>query len=641
MIFQIDNHAIIKFLENRSSLEDSPLPFLHLKSLNKNYKSLIFFVNQNNSNINIWQVSNDKSYNLICDISLSNFAFILPVLVNFDIKEIKQSIISNIKKTSKWYQEAVNKIIDSLQPYSGLKEFSLLYINKEFFGKLTNLLFKTYIYNPKIFCSKSLIDFVNKNTTPSDTQQIKILFETINSRLGEDYNCEFSNLYKYFILRELVCLVTGKHVVLDPFTFDYVFSDCTVLCTIGNYYSRLIKYKSSSGSYFIERRGPGWMDITSSIIFQNGLIIDIRTGPQHDAHRPDQSVITIEEEEFVKNLFENNVPLSEEKENQYLLINVDYCNLGHVLWNEVSGYVELILSFRDAQLTPKKIIPLLPPSIPSYFSKSGVRSHFFPYIKKTLYNQSNEQTEKNIIIDYMDSISEEPISNKFFIKNQPISFRFPQMSKLVANTIANEFPNIKKTKIHIYKNIRFHNKSQTNLIECLSEFFKKLVEEEDFRLKPENIEIDLEFSSDTIKGPSFQARDHVNNILNKIRSLCDKYNVKLNLHDSYDIPELMKLISVSDICIVPIGSGAVLPTWIFNKPTVFHSNQNHYSQLEWWNKVGNIKNDNQFIVPQNTSHDVTETKGFLYSNYTVEPEAYAITVVNALKSYILNSPYTD
>ena len=203
------------------------------------------------------------------------------------------------------------------------------------------------------------------------------------------------------------------------------------------------------------------------------------------------------------------------------------------------------------------------------------------------------------------------------------------------------FQNIKKTKIHIYKNIRFHNKSQTNLIECLSEFFKKLVEEEDFRLKPENIEIDLEFSSDTIKGPSFQARDHVNNILNKIKSLCDEYNIKLNLHDSYDIPELMKLISVADICIVPIGSGAVLPTWIFNKPTVFHSNQNHYSQLEWWNKVGNIKNDNQFIVPQNTSHDVTETKGFLYSNYTVEPEAYAITVVNALKSYILNSPYTD
>ena len=242
-----------------------------------------------------------------------------------------------------------------------------------------------------------------------------------------------------------------------------------------------------------------------------------------------------------------------------------------------------------------------------------------------------------IITDYINSISNEPITHKFFIHNQPISFRFPQMSKLVSNTIADEFPKVKNAKIHIYKNIRFHNKSQINLVECLSTFFEKLVEQEDLKLKLDDVEIHLEFNSDSIKGPSFQASDYVNNILNKIKLLCDRYNIKLNLHDSYDIPELMKLISMSDICIVPIGSGAVLPTWVFNKHTVMHANQNHHTQLEWWNKVGNIKNHYQFIIDSSKTYDVSETAGSLYGNYNIEPNSYASTVITALRSYILSS----
>lgn len=629
MIFTIENNIINTFLGKNLVTNNRAFLFLYLKSQNENYNSIILCINHN-LNIDAWQVLPNKSIKKIAEFLISDFALILPLLINSTIDNTKKILLSTFKDADEITKNIVKKVINNFNSIEKFENTKWLNINKEFFSQFTHLLFDAYNYN--IFSIKRLINFIDKNTTTSDANKIKFLFQTLNSKLGENFNSEISIYFKFCILRELVCVVTGKHVVRDPFTLDYIFSDSAILCKIGNYYSRLIKYKSSYGHDFIERRGPGWLDITSSIILSNGLIIDTRLGPRHDAQRPNQPIITTEESELVKKLFENNPGLEEEKK-QYLLINVDYGNLGHVLWNEVSGYVEFILCCMDAQLNFKKIKPLLPPSISSNFSKLGARSHFFPYIKKSLYNQALQESKSNIIIDYINSISEEPIIYKFFIKNQPISFRFPQMSKLVSDTIANDFPHIKKTKIHIYKNIRFHNKSQTNIIECLSKFLEKLIEQKDLGLKSEDIEIDLEFSSDTVKGPSFQARDYVNNIINKIKSLCAKYNVKLNIHDSYDIPELMKLISGSDICIVPIGSGAVLPTWIFNKYTVMHANQNHYTQLEWWNQVGNIKNDNQFIIDSNKSYDVLETTGSLYSNYTIDPDAYSDTIIKALKAY--------
>jgi hypothetical protein len=443
-------------------------------------------------------------------------------------------------------------------------------------------------------------------------------------------------MYKYCILRELVCLVTGKHIILDPLTLDYVFSDSTMLCKIGNYHSRLIKYKSTSGSYFIERRGPGWIDITSSIILENGLVIDPRSFSRHDAKRPDQAAVTSEEEKEIKNLFSFNISHEQgEKENhQYVMIDVDHTNLGHILWNEVSGYIELILICKDSNLINKKIMPVLPPSVPTLFSKIGVRSSFFQYIKKTLSTQTIEDSSMHIIRDYLNSIdNSEIIMNKIFIKNQPISFRFPKISEVLSNVIRNEFTDIKNKKIHIYKNIRFHNKSQLNLVECLSKLLEDLDKQEDIRLKPSNIEIDLEFNSQAIYGPSFQARDLVNNTLSDIKKLCDKYMVKLNLHDSYETPELMKIISSSSICIVPIGSGAILPTWIFNKNTVMHANIEHYPQLEWWNQVGGIESNNQFVIPQSAITNFSSGI-LLYDNYKIDINLYSTTVINALKSYL-------
>ena len=631
MMFTIDNNISNKNLN---------YPFLSLKDLNGNYNSITFCIDAD-SNISIYQLDNTKNnklLSLINKISIPELVIILPLLVNCKIEDLKQSITLNTKDSNDSQKETINKIIDNLTYSEENKDSPLINFNKDSFSKSVNLIFNRYIYTGDI---NSLLLFTEQTLSTSKYKKVKDLFEAFRNRLGSDFYCQFSYMYEYSILRELICVVTGKHIVVDPFTLDYVYSECTMLCKIGNYYSRLIRYKSSSDHYFIERRGPGWMDITSSIILKNGLLLDSRYGPRHDAERPDQAAVTLEEKNYIEKLFTNTFLNEEEKEDyQYLMISVDYKNLGHILWNEVSGYVEFILTCKDAGLINKKVIPILPKSIPSMFSKKGLRSFFFPYIKKALYTQTVENSNIDIIKNYIDSMSDndDDLINKIFIKNQPISFRFPKVSRLASQIICNEFTNTKNAKIHIYVNIRFHNKSQSNIIECLSQLFKDLEKQEDVKLKPYNIEIDLEFNSQAVYGPSFQARDLVNNTLSAIKTICDEHMVELNLHDSYELPELMQLVSASDICIVAIGSGAILPTWIFNKYTVMHANIEHYPQLEWWNQVGCIDNNNQFIIPQNSISN-SPSGMLLYHNYKVDINAYSSIVIHALKKFLEKSVY--
>ena len=632
MIFTIDANIL-----NKKRLYSNLVhPFLLLKDLNANYIPILFCI-QADFNILIYEfdnTKNDKIVSLINKISIPELVVILPLLINCKIEDLKESIISSTKDVNGWQKEGIDKIINSIILAEKDKDFPLMHFNKDSFNKSVKTIFDRYIY--KLSDLNSLLSFVEKTLPTLEYNQVKSLLKAFENRLGSNFDFEFFYMYKYYILRELICLVTGKHINLDPFTLNYIYSECTTLCKIGNYHSRLIKYKSNSGNYFIERRGPGWMDITSSIILSNGLLIDPRSFSRHDAKRPDQAAVTSEEEKEIKNLFAFDISRSqEEKEDiQYLMIDVDYTNLGHTLWNEVSGYIEFILICKDSNLINKKTVPVLPQSIPNLFSKIGTRSSFFQYIKKALSTQIIKDSNTDIITDYINSINDSQIIiNKIFIKNQPLSFRFPKISNLLSNTIRNDFTYVKNKKIHIYKNIRFHNKSQLNTVECLSQLFKDLDEQEDIKLKPCNIEIDLEFNSQAVYGPSFQARDLVNNTLSEIKTLCDKFMVKLNLHDSYEIPELMQLVSDSDICIVAIGSGAILPTWIFNKITVMHANIEHYPQLKWWNQVGGIDNNNQFIIQKNAINNFSSGI-LLYDNYKIDINEYSNTVIRALKKYI-------
>jgi hypothetical protein len=128
--------------------------------------------------------------------------------------------------------------------------------------------------------------------------------------------------------------------------------------------------------------------------------------------------------------------------------------------------------------------------------------------------------------------------------------------------------------------------------------------------------------------------DRIEDAINEIIRICREHGVSLNLCESYEVPELLQLVSSSSISIVPIGSGAVLPTWVFHKHTVLHAEAAHRGQINWWHLAGNSEPTRQYLIPGDAIHDDPATAGTAYSNYQIDPTAYAHTVIAALRDYL-------
>jgi hypothetical protein len=619
--FIIDPFAVppIQLLGKRMLTENGYFPFLYLKSRCEAYNSLLLFVSRNNSHLVAWKVNHKIPIEYVGQFQFSVSGLMpLVTLAEAPLSDVMQSIQRSANDAPEWAISILHALVISLSEASGLEECLSAG------GKYAQL--STAIFNPFIcavnISTSSLIDYVHHNISSPESGQIIHLFNTFSTRVGSDFETPFSNIARYCILREIICVVTGKHVVLDPLTWEHVLSDCTALCS-ATYYdeyphvkSRLIRYKSALGHYFVERRGPGWLDVTSSIILPNGFFVEVQTGQQWG-----QS-ITSDEIPWVLKLFSND-PLPIVKGDQQLLISeVAGDNLGHTLWNEVSGYVEFILTCQAAGWKPNKISPVLPSSFPSRFSKLGVRSSFYPYIHKSLLSQSSTPKEDGIIINYLAAMNQQELSSQIFVRNQIVSFRYPRVSKTVVSTILHDFPPTDQCKIRLFKNLRFHNKAQTNTAECLQELFGQLAVHSNPQIHPSNIELDLEYS------------EHHEDTINDITRVCEMHGVGLNLCESYEIPELLQLIASSCIAIVPIGSGAVLPTWVFHKHTILHAEKAHRGQIDWWHLAGNSESSRQYLIPGDAIQDDPNSTGNAYSNYQIEPTAYASTVISALEDYL-------
>jgi hypothetical protein len=598
-------------------------PFLYLKSRCDGYHSLILFASRDPSKLIAWKVNPKVPIEYVAQFPFptSDLKFLF-ALTDASLSEIKLRIQRSGSDAPGWASETIHNLAISLTDFSGLEECLLSC------GQYTQL--PQAVFNPFTSAvnasTSSLIDYIHHSIPDPESGQIINLFDTFNSRAGADFGLAYySQTARYCILRELVCIVTGKHVVLDPFTWQHVLSDCTALHSSTQHdrnsfsKSRLIRYKSALGHYFVERRGPGWLDVTSSIILPNGFLVDAQANQQWGPR------ITSDELQWVLKLFGSD-PLPLVQEDQQLL-NIDMGsgdNLGHVLWNEVSGYVEFILICQEAGWSPDKITPILPTSIPSRFSKLGVRSSFYQYIHKTLRSHSITAEEADLVNSYLDATRQQELPSQLFFKNQIASFRYPRVSRAVSTAICQDLGIADLGRVRLYKNIRFHNKCQTNTAECLHELFCRLAAQDDPRIHPSGIELDLEFS------------ERLDDAISEITRVCMEHDVNLNLCESYEVSELLELVSSSCICIVPIGSGAVLPTWVFHKHTVLHSEAAHRAQMQWWHLAGNSDPARHYLVPGDAIHDDPATAGMGYSNYEIEPTAYATTVITALQDYLLS-----
>jgi hypothetical protein len=114
--------------------------------------------------------------------------------------------------------------------------------------------------------------------------------------------------------------------------------------------------------------------------------------------------------------------------------------------------------------------------------------------------------------------------------------------------------------------------------------------------------------------------------IESIAHLCKSYNILCNHHVKYGILQLFQLVAQSNICIAPIGSGAIAPTWIFDKPTVLHADKRHINQLRWWTSVGGSKS-NLISIP---AYEITDESDSFYSDYRINPIAYAEAVMKSV-----------
>ena len=58
--------------------------------------------------------------------------------------------------------------------------------------------------------------------------------------------------------------------------------------------------------------------------------------------------------------------------------------------------------------------------------------------------------------------------------------------------------------------------------------------------------------------------------------------------------------------------------------------------MQWWHLAGNCDPARLYLVPGDAIHDDPATAGMGYSNYEIEPVAYATTVITALQGYLLS-----
>jgi hypothetical protein len=58
--------------------------------------------------------------------------------------------------------------------------------------------------------------------------------------------------------------------------------------------------------------------------------------------------------------------------------------------------------------------------------------------------------------------------------------------------------------------------------------------------------------------------------------------------------------------------------------------------MQWWHLAGNCDPARLYLVPGDAIHDDPATAGMGYSNYEIEPTAYATTVITALQDYLLS-----
>ena len=433
-----------------------------------------------------------------------------------------------------------------------------------------------------------------------------------------------NNLVEEFqadLLLEFLGLVTGKHLSVAAIGKDLVhISQKATLAAIGesNKGIRIIKaiYHTLSEDWrscFIELKGSGFSSsIFGGILFGRFLLM-----------RDTQAL------SFWGGISENDLcyALSNQLKGDYSPSEDNFAsicslstsgNLGHILWNDLSGY-DLVLEFLRAHGESVKCIDF---SFPSGFRSSFAARSAAEVSALVLDIIANGYHVSRPRIDDI-SLVEKP----YLIKS--LALRRAVAESLISLAEKQELPDpclglLPKRLEHpdycyIYLNIRVHSKSWTNLIDV----FCKLA-------------IFLNANASRLSRKPFffiEAPSEAMDLCKLLLSTLNSSGICCCIFIDADLLGLAKIVSASNCAIVPIGSALVLPTWIFNIPTYAHSENCHLSQLEWWSHISYRQTSSakiSTIEPLSVHSDSADP----YSNYTIDPDMGFTSICEWLLDYL-------
>lgn len=282
-----------------------------------------------------------------------------------------------------------------------------------------------------------------------------------------------------------------------------------------------------------------------------------------------------------------------------LLMNCN-ANLGHFIWQELSG---LSLLFDLTNIYESLESCLINP-------QSRYKEHKF--------NPEDIFPElKNIdCIEGEENVTEITLRKNLFlfrIEDAVVSKFIPGR---IQSSIANQTFGLReslttektKGKKILMINLRVHNKEWINAVEVISDFLNSL------------------------QQSVIVVYDGFENVIPTMNSIQEK--VKNPLIDHVDgtalsLTETCGIVEIIDAFLVTVGSGLVIPSWIYNKPGVAHGDPAHLEQKGLWKLVA-PEGYNPDVVVFLEKNEVKPLTGEAYSDYEIDADVIILKIKQIL-----------
>ena len=299
----------------------------------------------------------------------------------------------------------------------------------------------------------------------------------------------------------------------------------------------------------------------------------------------------------------------------YLLLNSNpSSNLGHLLWNTISGVYsfEKVCSQLGYFVDYKIGVLGASNQSNSRFSEVSSADIFIDFLK-----YKTKSTNSFLVIE---SHSHKSPDYSFINDYLNISFKSLFMQKNLTEIYREFFSSIdvecgldwmfSPAQTIIFCNVRTHNKALLNIGDCIDALCKKI----DY-LGPGNASFIFEGDLASI------------NEIEALIKICTSYNIPAQKCCGLNVYELYEVVSHVDLVIAPVGSGLVIPTWICNTDCVTYGDPAHMTQLAWWDSV----TEPHLKLSSFPLDDIFPVSEQGYSSYSIPSQRFAEKIINRLK----------